>query len=83
MSKSLKTAEISLFEVMFRNVVGVYIFTSYEKTPKKLPKHFAAKYKLRTFKRTASQVPHRLESFYGSVSSTNRDLEMKKGIFVF
>ena len=49
----------------------------YEKTPKKLPKHFGAKYKLRTFKRTASQVPHRLESFYGAVSSTTiscRDL---------
>jgi len=42
----------------------------YEKTPKKLPKHFAAKYKLRTFKRTVSQVPHRLGSFYGAVSST-------------
>ena len=26
--KSLKTAEISLFEVMFRNHIGVYVFTS-------------------------------------------------------
>ena len=73
----------TLFMLLYFSIPPIFtiwnfkVIFVYEKTPKKLPKHFAAKYKLRTFKRTASQVPHRLGSFYGAVSSTTiscRDL---------